>query len=143
MPDLRHSSSSVFFFEGWMLVFARQCPRLSNVTPLLDLSKPRPHPHALVAGRCGMCPPTTATVHFVGSPPTSMPTGKPKDIKLDPNPPWRNWLARQTVNLEVLSSTLSGGDLCCPDVLSESSSFCRCFFVAFGGGRASTQCWLC
>jgi hypothetical protein len=25
------------------------------------------------------------------------------------HPPWGNWLARQTVNLEVLSSILSGG----------------------------------
>ena len=66
---------------------------------------------------------------FVESPHPSMPTRKPQNIRLDPNPPWRNWLARQTVNLEVLSSTLSGGDLCCPDVLTESSSFCRGVFL--------------
>ena len=41
-----------------------------------------------------------------------MTTSEPLVLYVDSfPPPWRNWLARQTVNLEALSSILSGGDI--------------------------------
>ena len=44
----------------------------------------------------------------------------PSQSSSNNNPSWRNWLARQTVNLEVVSSTLTEGDC---------SSFCDLFMI--------------
>ena len=103
-----------------------RCDPLQAPAHLHNLSRPRYFWYGYdmsssPAGQIGWCPLSgcTYTKH-------RWQYHRQKNIKaVTKHPPWRNWLARQTVNLEVLSSILSGG--------GEYTFKVGCCFIYFSG----------